>query len=272
MSQYITTSDGIKIAVYDPNPTGRKAVLLIHGWPLSNEIFEYQIPALLCKGYRAVTLDLRGFGRSDMSVGGYCYDRMARDIYEVVQRLGLWDFVLGGFSMGGAIALRYMRLFRGYGVRKLLLIAAAAPCWTKRPGFPYGKSREEVDDLIHQAYTDRAQMAYDFGHGQLFYGKHSEAIKNWAEGIALSATGYGTIKAAISLRDEDGRKDIPAVHVPTAIFQGNHDLVVPKELTMFQYENIPGAVLNEFLNSGHCIMYDELQKFNDCMLEFLKEV
>lgn len=268
---YVRTSDDTKIAVYDPNPSGKKAVLLIHGWPLSHQIFEYQIPVLLCRGYRVVTLDLRGFGNSDMPAEGYCYDRMAEDIYDVVQKIGLWDFILGGFSMGGAIVLRYMRRFKGYGVRRLMLFAAAAPSWTKRPGFPYGKTREEVDGLIAQACTDRAQLAWDFSHKQLFYGCHSEAVKDWFEDISLSASGFGTIQTAISLRDEDGREDIRAVRVPAAVFQGEHDVVVARELTAYQYENIPGARLYRFEKSGHGVMYDELEKFNQCMLEFIEE-
>lgn len=37
-----------------------------------------------------------------------------------------------------AIVLRYMKNYKGYGVLKLILLAAAAPSWTKRPDFPYG--------------------------------------------------------------------------------------------------------------------------------------
>ena len=83
--------------------------------------------------------------------------------------------------MGGAIALRYMRLFNGFGVDQLVLLAAAAPSWTKRPGFPYGMSREYVDRLINQAATDRPQLAWTFSHEQLFASPHSEAVKDWFE-------------------------------------------------------------------------------------------
>ncbi len=267
----IKTSDDVKIAVYDPNPTGHNAILFIHGWPLAGEVFEYQVSLLLNKGYRVVTVDLRGFGNSDMPADGYNYDRMARDIYDVVEKIGLWDFVLAGFSMGGAIALRYMRVCRGTGVRKLMLLAAAAPSYTKRPGFLYGVTREAVDKLIDGARTDRAQLCYDFSHKQLLASPHSEAIKNWFEKISISASGYGTIQAAIALRDEDGRADLAAVHVPTAIFQGIKDVVVPADLTIYQYKNIPGSVLYQLSDSGHGLMYDELEKFNHYMMDFLEE-
>lgn len=152
----VRSTDGVKIAVYDYNPRGGQTVFLVHGWPLSHKMYEYQIGPLTKRGYRVVAVDLRGFGESDTPACGYSYNQMAADVHGVVRALGLCRFTLVGFSMGGAIALRYMRLFRGEGVKRLILLSAAAPSWTRRPGFPYGLTRESVDNLIAQAASDRA--------------------------------------------------------------------------------------------------------------------
>lgn len=269
MRYQIKVSDGTKIAVYDANPYGRETIVLVHGWPLSHKIFEYQLPVLLCQGFRVITMDLRGFGNSDMPVCGYEYDRLARDLYEIVKQLCLRQFFLGGFSMGGAIVLRYMRLFHGFGVKKLLLFAAASPSWTKRCDFDAGWERGKVNQMIEEIERDRAAFACRFAFEQLFHEEHSEAIKHYFESIVLSATGYATVQTAYSLRDEDGREDLFAVHVPTAVFQGAYDLVVPKALTTYQYECIDGAVLYCLENSGHGVMYDEAEALNQDMMEFL---
>ena len=145
---FIKSTDGVKIAVYDYNPQGKQTVFLVHGWPLSHKIYEYQTELLTECGYRVVAIDLRGFGLSDTPAGGYSYDQMAEDIYQVACALRLYCFTLVGFSMGGAIVLRYMHRYCGYGVCKLILLAAAAPRWTQCPGFPYGQSREYVDELL----------------------------------------------------------------------------------------------------------------------------
>ena len=189
----ITASDGVRIAVYDLNPQSQKVALLIHGWPLSHEIFEYQTELLLENGYRVVSLDLRGFGASDAPAFGYCYDQMAMDVHSVVECLGLRRFTLAGFSMGGAVALRYMRVCRGQGVCRLILLAAAAPIWTQREDYPSGIACGAVNALIDQAATDRPQLAKDFSR-QLFACQHSEAAIDWFRGIALSASGVGTIR------------------------------------------------------------------------------
>lgn len=266
---YIDSADGVKIAVYDYNPCGNKTVFLVHGWPLSHKIFEYQIGPMVECGYRVVAIDLRGFGQSDAPACGYGFDQMADDIYKVVTCMKLSCFTLVGFSMGGAIALRYMRRHCGHGVKKLILLSAAAPSWTQRQGFPYGLSVDYVNQLICQASTDRPQLAYDFSHKQLFASPHSEAVKNWFEDIALSASGIGTVKSAYALRDEDGRADLNCVKVPTVIIHGEKDQVVSNELAMIQHRYIRNSKMYQLENSGHGIMYDELERFNQIFLNSL---
>lgn len=263
---YITCSDNVKTAVYNFDCGGEHTVFLVHGWPLSHKMYEYQIEKLIAHGYRVVTLDLRGFGNSDTPGCGYSYDRMAMDIYEIIMALRLSDITLTGFSMGGAVVLRYMNNYQGYGVKQLMLLSAAAPSWTKRPGYPYGLTREYVDELIEQARTDRSKLAYEFSHNQLFACPQSEAAKNWFEDIALSASGTGTIKAAISLRDEDGRRDLASVKVPTTIIHGAKDTVVSSDLVIIQNKSIKGSRLFTLSNSGHGITYDELEKFNEVFI------
>ena len=269
---YITSSDNVKIAVYNYDCGGTHTVFLIHGWPLSHKIYEYQVERLIACGYRVVTLDLRGFGNSDAPACGYSYDRMAADIYGIITALRLTDIVLVGFSMGGAIALRYMNIYQGYGVKQLILLAAAAPSWTQRPGYPYGLTRSYVDGLIEQVCTDRPKLVHEFTHNQLFACPQSEAAKNWFEDIALSASGIGTLKTAISLRDEDGRKDLAAVSVPTAIIHGAKDIVVSNDLVRIQHMSIRGSKLYTLENSGHGIMYDELDKFNRIFINVIEEL
>lgn len=267
---YVRSTDGIKIAVYDYNPFGEETVVLIHGWPLSHLMYEYQTELLCRQGYRVVTLDLRGFGNSDTPAFGYSYDQMSQDIFQVIRRLKLKNFTLVGFSMGGAIVLRYMRKFKSFGVKKLILLAAAAPSWTKRRDFPYGLTREYVNELIELAETDRPQLCYNFSHEQLFASPQSEPAVNWFEQIALSASGLGTVRAAVSLRDEDGREDLQAVHVPTWIIHGKKDVVVSNELVRIQHDEICGSRLIQLDESGHGIVYDQLELFNKYFLKAVR--
>ena len=267
---YITSDDGTKIAVYDYNPQEQQTDFLIHGWPLSHQIFEYQIDLLTNCGYRVVAVDLRGFGRSDTPVYGYSYNQMAADIFQVVRQLCLKRFILVGFSMGGAIALRYLNRYNEFGVCKLILLSAAAPCFAQHPCCPYGKTVQEVNDLINLAETDRPQLCLNFSR-QLFACPHSDAVIDWFRDIALSASGIGTIKCAIALRDEDVSKDMQCVQVPTYIIHGGKDVIVSNELAKIQHENICGSRLITLPDSGHGIVYDQLAEFNSVFMKSITD-
>lgn len=266
---YYVTNNNIKIAVCDLNPSSSKAVVMIHGWPLSERIFDYQKQMLVSCGFRVVTIDLRGYGKSDVPACGYRYNDFASDIYTVVKTLKLRNFVLTGFSMGGAIACRYMGRYNGYGVRKLCLLGAAAPRFTQCPGFPYGVTKESVDEMLSQISNDRAQFCEAFSR-KLLYSPHSEEIKDWFEDIALGASQIGTFKAGCSLRDEDCRSDLRKICVPTGVFHGEQDEIVPYELGVLQSQLIRDCTLFSFENSGHGIFYDELDRFNRCFLDFIR--
>ena len=126
---FIQTENHVKLFVQDINPTGEKTIVFIHGWPLDHRMFEYQINILPRYGFRCVTFDLRGFGMSDCPWDGYSYTRLAEDIRVITDKLNLNQFILVGFSMGGAIAIRYMSRYAGARVSKLALLAAAARTW-----------------------------------------------------------------------------------------------------------------------------------------------
>ncbi len=268
---FVKTTDEVNLAVYDLNPKGKRTILLIHGWPLSHLIFEYQLEMLLSENWRVVTVDLRGFGNSDVPAGGYSYDQLAEDIYRVVCALRLDRFVLAGFSMGGAVALRYMNRFQGYGVRRLILLSAASPCFVRSCECPFGLDREDVNEMIEEAASDRPSFVRDFSHNQLFACCHSDAALDWFEKIALSASGIATVQCGLTLRDEDGREDLECVRVPTAIIHGGRDQVVPVEMARYQQEHIRSASLCILENSGHGIFYDEPDCFNDVFLQALEQ-
>lgn len=265
---HVCANDNVKLAVYALNPGGIETVLMVHGWPLSHEIYEYQTELLVKCGYRVVTVDVRGFGNSDAPAAGYCYDQLADDIYTVVRSLNLGCFTLVGFCLGGAIALRYMKRYEGYGVKRLMLLGAAAPSFVKGP-YPYGTSEENMEKMIALISSDRPELCYDLSRMMLAM-PHSEAVKDWFYQISLRASGIGTLQSACSLRDEDCTEDLKSVQVPTGIFHGKKDLIVPFKLAKIQDEMICNSILYPFESSGHAVFYDELEEFNKCFLDFLE--
>jgi non-heme chloroperoxidase len=247
---YVEVQRNVKILVQDLNPDGKKPIVFIHGWPVNHKMFEYQFNVLPQYGFRCIGLDLRGFGGSDRPWEGYSYDRLADDVFKVIESLKVKAVTLVGFSMGGPIAIRYMARHSGYKVTKLVLLSAAAPSFTQHAGYPFGMTKEAVNKLIAQTYQNRPQMLTDFG-AMFFASKVTPSFMNWFQSLGLEASGHGTIKTAISLRDEDVGPDLQKIQVPTGIFHGVLDKICPFDFAVIQHQAIQGSKLYRFEHSGH---------------------
>ncbi|AIQ10848.1 alpha/beta fold hydrolase [Paenibacillus durus] len=266
MHYYIETEPGVKLFVEDIG--SGIPVVLVHGWPLNHEMYEYQVTHLPKYGYRCISIDLRGFGQSDRPWEGYTYDRMADDIRAVLDTLRLTGVRLAGFSMGGAIALHYAARHQGFRLSQLLLLAAAAPKLAQGEGYPYGMPVSAFNQLIAGTYADRPQTVASFG--ERFFAKPvSPAFRDWFQSMNLTASNHGTAEGARMLRDEDLRADLPRVQVPTTIFHGLLDQICPYELARLMHQGIRGSQLLTFEQSGHAVFYDELELFNQRLLQVL---
>jgi non-heme chloroperoxidase len=268
MGYYVQVDEHVKIYVEDFGE-GRP-VLFIHGWPLDHRMYEYQVTHLPPYGFRCIRIDLRGFGQSDQPWDGYGYDRLADDLRIVIDTLHLQNLALVGFSMGGAIAIRYMARHAGHGVSQLLLLAAAAPAYTQRTNYPYGTTKEEVNGLIHGNYTDRPAMLNNIG-SKFFASSISPSFREWFHSLGLAASSHGTAYGLLSLRDEDLRPDMACIQVPTFIFHGTLDQLCPFVFAKLMHQGIPNSQLIRFERSGHGIFYDELELFNHRFLTVLRQ-
>lgn len=271
MGSHIQVEPGVKVYVEDLNPAGRETILFIHGWPGDHRLFEYQFNQLPMMGYRCVGVDTRGFGKSDKPWKGYDYDRLADDIRCVVEALDLHDFILGGHSTGGAIAIRYMARYQGYGVSKLALFATAAPSLIQRPYFPYGLPREEVTKIIQGTYHDRPEMLRGFG--DIFFFQHvTKSFSDWFFQLGLQAASWSTAAIAETwLNEERLFTDLEEIHVPTLILHGIHDKVCLFPLAVAQNKGINNSKLVPFEYSGHGLFYDQRDQFNKELTEFIEE-
>ena len=265
---FINSTDNAKIAVYELNPNGEKKIVLVHGWPLSHKMFEYQIPTLLNANYRIITIDLRGFGNSDETSTGYNYDQFATDLYCVIYALNLWNFDLLGFSMGGAIVTQYMKMYQGYGVRKLCLLDAAVPSYCKLYTNPYGQSIEDTNHLIKLGLNDRPALNEYFG-SIFFYKKPSKSFQEWFQNLNNSASGLGEMNSLVALRDENVWDDLKYINTPTGIFHGKEDKICPLGMAQIMNKNISNSILYPFEKAGHGAFYEVKDNVNKALIQFL---
>jgi pimeloyl-ACP methyl ester carboxylesterase len=79
-------------------------VMLLHGFPEFWWVWRHQLPALAAAGYRAVAMDLRGYGASDKPPRGYDTITLAADVAGVIRALGETSAVIVGHDWGGWLA------------------------------------------------------------------------------------------------------------------------------------------------------------------------
>jgi len=266
-AEYIKVATNVRLHITDAGE-GRP-IVLIPGWPLSDEMYEYQYNDLINKNFRVIGITLRGFGKSDKPYGAYDYNVHASDIKTVLKKLDIKDAVLGGFSMGGAIAIRYMAAYKGARVSKLVLAGAAAPVWTQRDDFPFNLPISAVDELIGLNNQDRPMLLANFA--KIFSATQTslnKGISGWLNGIGLSASSYATAQCLVALRDTDLRKDLSKIKVPTLIMHGEKDKICSFDLAGQMKAGIANSQLVAFENSGHSLFLEETQKFNAELIKF----
>ncbi|MDD4993888.1 MAG: alpha/beta hydrolase [Paludibacter sp.] len=265
--EYIEVEPNVRLHVTDVGDG--QAIVLIPGWPLSDEMYEYQYNELINHNFRVIGITLRGFGKSDKPYGLYDYDVHALDIKRVLDQLDINDATLCGFSMGGAIAAMYVSLYGTMRVTKLVLAGAATPRWTQREDFPYNIPQSDVDDLIALNNTDRPKLLSNFA--KIFSATETtlnEGIGNWLTNINLSASSYATGKCLMALRDTDLRSDLKKIEIPTLIMHGKKDKICSFDLAEQTLKLMPNAELVAFEKSGHSLFLEETKKFNAELIKF----
>ncbi|RPE05357.1 alpha/beta hydrolase [Chitinophaga lutea] len=267
--EYIEVEKNVRLHVTDLGE-GRP-IVLVHGWPLSDAMYEYQYQYLSRKGFRVIGITLRGFGKSDKPYGKYDFDVFSDDIKVVLEKLKVQDAVLGGFSMGGAVVIHYLIKYNSAHVSKLALFAAAAPSWKQREGFPYGISDADAAGLIKQTMTSRQDLIAGFGSA--FPAKADGLTKNeekWLESINLEASPYATTESIIALRDLDLRPGLSKIKVPTAIFHGTQDKLCDFAFAGILQKGIKDSYIVRFEKSGHSLFLEERDKFNEELEKFAR--
>ncbi len=268
-AEYIEVEKGVKLHVTDLGEG--KPIVLIHGWPLSDEMYEYQYQYLSRRGFRVIGITLRGFGKSDKPYGKYDFDVFSDDIKVVLEKLDIQNATLGGFSLGGAVVLHYVTKYNSAHISKLALFGAAAPSWKQREGFPDGLPDAAVQELINATKTQREDLIASFGAGFVAKeGNISKNVEKWLENINLQASPYAMTESITALRDLDLRPQLSKINIPVTIFQGVYDKNCPLVWAEQLQKGIKNATLIRFENSGHALFVEEMEKFNTELEKFAK--
>lgn len=262
-----------KLHVDDTGGPGRP-VVLIHGWPLSGEAFQAQVPVLREAGYRVVTYDRRGFGRSDKPSTGYEYDTLTDDLHTVLQQLDLNDVTLVGFSMGGGEVARYFSRYSPERLRSVVFASAVPPYLMQAGDNPEGPLTKEKAAKMTADLTRDEDEFYD-GFTRDFFSvngelKVSEGQRQDAVALCQQSDKKAALDCMAAFGGTDFREDLTKVTVPALILHGDGDGIVPFEGSGKRtHAALPGSELHVIPGAPHGCNLSHSDEWNETLIRFL---
>jgi pimeloyl-ACP methyl ester carboxylesterase len=250
---------------WDDNGDGQP-IVLIHGYPLNRSMWQPQIDALCCAGYRIISPDLRGFGDSEASDLPYTMDLFVDDLVALLDHLGICNVIFGGMSMGGCILMRLME-------RYPQKVSAACFIVTRSEADdPAGRERRLK--LARQAMVSGPQAIATIFSELLFADRTKTDQPELFERIFKLMTANAPQGLAGGMIAMAGRKDYTRLlnefRQPSLVIGAEED----KAVNLGQIETIAAGLANSSVciipRAGHMVNMEQPDAFNDCLIKFLK--
>ena len=259
---------------YEDHGSG-SPVVLIHGFPLSGRAWERQERALIAAGYRVITYDRRGFGKSSQPSTGYDYDTFAADLDKLLTALDLHEADLAGHSMGGGEIARYLGKYGSARVRRAVIVSGVPPYLLKTDETPNGVPQEVFDEIAAGLTADRAAYFTEwdknfFNLDQTLGSRISAEEVQDAWNTAVGASPAGTI-ACVPAWHTDFRADLPKIDIPVLVLHGTEDRVLPIEACGPRtHELIRGSEYVPIQGAPHGLCWTHAEEVNAELLRFFK--
>jgi non-heme chloroperoxidase len=263
------------IEIYYEDHGAGQPVVLIHGYPLSGRGWDKQVPALLAAGFRVITYDRRGFGKSSQPAIGYDYDTFAADLNRLLEHLDLRDAVLVGHSMGTGEVTRYLSRYGSARVAKGVLVAPIPPFLLQTADNPEGVPQAAFDGFVQAAQADTP--AWMKGFLDNFYNVDtlrgtliSDQAYQASWNLAVSASATAAV-VCIPTWGTDFRDDLPEIDVPILVVQGDADQVLPLDKTGRRLPGLIEDVQLVVIEGGpHAIPWTHAGQVNTALLDFIR--
>jgi len=240
-------------------------LLLLHGFPLSSQMWEPVLPAL-AQVARVMTVDLRGFGGSDAPAAGYSMDVLAEDIVALAEACRLGLFALAGHSMGGYVALR---------------VAARLP--ERLAALILVDSRAEPDDEAARLRRQEAMARIaGGGRGEFLSGflpklvsadslRRSPRLLEELHGMAQGVGDHVLAGCLAGMRERpDSRPLLSRLAVPLLAVVGEEDDLTPVACARAMAEAAPRGSLAVIPGAGHTPPVERPVATAEAMVGFLR--
>ncbi|MEM9318338.1 MAG: 3-oxoadipate enol-lactonase [Pseudomonadota bacterium] len=236
-------------------------VVFLHALGLDLHLWD-GVVSRLPDGLRAVRLDLRGHGKSDVPAAPYPMGGLVGDVEQVMQALGLREAVVVGISLGGMIAqglaAKRLDLVRGIVLSNTATKIATREVWADRIAMVEAQGTAALAEATIERWFSKSYRA-------------AADVTPWR--ARLSATddaGFSGCAAAIA--GADFYSTTAALRLPALVIAGAHDGSTPPDMVREMADLIPGARFELLRGSGHLPPIDAPEETAQLLTEFLRQI
>jgi pimeloyl-ACP methyl ester carboxylesterase len=265
--------DGITLAVHDEGEG--PAVLLLHGFPDSSQVWRNQVPSLVDAGFRVIAPDLRGFGESDKpeAVDDYRVTRSLADVVAILDALGVERAHVVGHDWGAGLAWAAAGLAPER-VDRLVVMSVGHPNAQRHPTI---EERRRSWYVLFFQFPGVAEEALPRDDWQL--------LREWLAGhedverYIANLSRPGALTAALNWyranvppeRELSPKREFPRVAAPTLGMWSTGDEFLLERPMVESAEHVTGGWRYERVDgASHWMQLDAPERINELLLEFLR--
>ncbi|WIM90045.1 alpha/beta hydrolase [Candidatus Mycobacterium wuenschmannii] len=257
--------DGAALTYTD---TGQgRPVLLLHGVCMSRMFFERNI-APLSRQHRVIAVDFRSHGKSPRREGGHTVAQYARDVHALIEHLGMDGVIAIGWSMGNFVLWDYLRQF-GADQFTCFVNVSQGPSDLIQEDWPIGFADiPQLHGFVADIQDDFRAFLADYIPTMFKNELPPEQLTRFVD----SACAVGANAGALILIDQtlqDYRTDIPGFTVPHLLVWGRDEKTMKLASQDWLMKQLPSAESVVFDDSGHCPMWEEADRFNDIVVDWI---
>jgi pimeloyl-ACP methyl ester carboxylesterase len=253
-----------RIVSYTDSSMGTKALVFIHGFPLTKEMWKAQVETL-SEHFRIITYDLAGFGNSTLTTDDLTIDLLADDLNELLKTLQVEHIIPIGLSMGGYVCLNFVQR---YAERCHAIVLCDTQCTDDTAEAKQNRFDAIADIEQHglQNFVMNMLPKLVSAHTVAHQPELVLEIKNQM----LKANANSVCKTLKALAGRRNMCDtLPNINIPALIVCGEDDQITPIEKSAFMHSQIRNSDIKYIPDAGHLSTMENAPVFNSMLMDFL---
>lgn len=255
---YIRLDTGITMHFVEAGRQDAPAVVLLHGFPDSWQVWE-DVIAALADDYRVLALDQRGHGDTEKPPCCYAPSDFADDVTAFMDALAVDVATVVGHSFGSFVAQNFA-IRHPERVERLVLIGSGV-------AFDNAVGQEFRDFLPDVPDSPDPAMVREFQRSTFHRVPDDAAFERiMAQSMKVPGHVWRSLGAALA---EDRTARLAALRMPTLLIAGDRDALFPLDEQQRLFRALPNAELTVYPDTGHFIQVERPQRFLADLREFL---